>query len=328
MKKRTHYYKYIWPIGIIVIVLLFVSSIPSFHSENSVVTEKTDVVSSPSMNEEATEEIEAPVQEQTGGEEEPETETLSQEIQAAVASIVENARSLLIQPNLKIVAVGDSLTQGVGDESKNGGYVGILENMIKESHDDATFDIENHGKRGRRTDHLIKRLENDEEMNKAIAEADVILLTIGANDIMQIVRNHFDNLTYEVFANEIDDYEERLQTLFASIREKNNEAPLYLIGVFNPFHLYFDYIPELNQIIDDWNAVGQRVVKRDGNGEFIPIDDIFLGADETYFAEDNFHPNQQGYAFIGERVFQYVEPVITTDPPPSIEGEREENDDN
>lgn len=327
MKKRVKYVLF-FGITVSVLLILFMSGI-WMNKDTSLITEET-VPSSSSVSEHTEDEIEKVEEEEEEGEggAEREKESLSEEIQAVVASIVDSARSLFIKQNLNIVAVGDSLTQGVGDESENGGYVGILEKMMHEAHPVATFEITNHGKRGRRTDHLIKRLQQDEDLNEALREADVILLTIGANDIMQIVRNNFQNLTYDVFQAEIDDYEERLQTLFYEIRERNEEASLYLIGVFNPFHMYFDYIPELNQIVNDWNDIGRKVVARDENATFIPIDDIFLQADETFYADDNFHPNQQGYAYIGERVFEYVKPAITEDVPPATEGERVENNDN
>ena len=55
------------------------------------------------------------------------------------------------------MAIGDSLTEGVGDESENGGYVGILNNTFEDNNLNITVD--NFGKKGNRSDQLLKRLE-------------------------------------------------------------------------------------------------------------------------------------------------------------------------
>lgn len=44
------------------------------------------------------------------------------------------------------MAIGDSLTEGVGDESENGGYVGILNNTFEDNNLNITVD--NFGKKG------------------------------------------------------------------------------------------------------------------------------------------------------------------------------------
>ncbi|MFB4163230.1 SGNH/GDSL hydrolase family protein [Alteribacillus sp. JSM 102045] len=242
----------------------------------------------------------------------PEKSLTENDIQQAVAAMVKENRPLVINPDVKMVALGDSLTQGVGDSTGNGGYVGILEKTIGSSSISASsFSIENYGKRGNRTDQLIKRME-EPELSSSLEDADIILLTIGANDIMHIVRSNINNLTYEAFAAENDEYENRLDNVFDTIRSKNEDAPIYLIGLFNPFQMYFENIPELNQIIEDWNTIGEETAAEDENATFVPIDDLFQEADESYYAADNFHPNEQGYFQIAERVFQYIEPEIST----------------
>src|SRR5699024_5487232 len=67
------------------------------------------------------------------------------------------AMKRIFKNDIKITAIGDSLTQGVGDEEDNGGYVGILEDTINK--DNELVEIDNFGKRGNRTDQLIDRME-------------------------------------------------------------------------------------------------------------------------------------------------------------------------
>ncbi|SDH25583.1 Lysophospholipase L1 [Alteribacillus persepolensis] len=231
-------------------------------------------------------------------------------VQTAVAEMVQEHRSEHIDTSVNMVAIGDSLTQGVGDATNNEGYIGILERIISSSSvPPVNFTIENYGKRGNRTDQLVQRMQ-EPEISTSIKNADVILITIGANDIMHIFRSNLQNLTYDVFADASADYENRLEEVFETIRAKNEDASVYLVGLFNPFHLYFDHIPELNQIVKDWNEIGNDITAEDEQAAFIPLDDVFQSADESYFAEDNFHPSSKGYVEIAKRVFEYIKPEV------------------
>ncbi|SFL89122.1 GDSL-type esterase/lipase family protein [Salibacterium qingdaonense] len=232
-----------------------------------------------------------------------------QGIQDAVASVVNETRSLFISSDLHITAVGDSLTKGTGDSSGSGGYVGILKDSLEKSVPDASIRVQNYGKKGNRSDQILERL-NKPNISSSISESDIILLTVGANDIMKIVRSNVTDLTYEVFEKEKDPYEQRLTSIFEQIREENEDAAIYLLGLYNPFNMYFSDIPELDQIITDWNMIGRNVVNEQENAVFIPVRDIFQYAGPGYYSEDNFHPNQRGYASMADRVLDYIEPDL------------------
>ena len=88
-----------------------------------------------------------------------------------------------------VVGLGDSLTQGVGDELKVGGYFARLTTAMADWKGVKDVQADNLAKRGRRSDQLIKQLE-DPEIQAYIENADVILFTIGGNDIMKIVKRH------------------------------------------------------------------------------------------------------------------------------------------
>jgi len=229
--------------------------------------------------------------------------TITEEIKEKVREVLQGAIKLF-KKDLKIVSVGDSLTQGVGDETENGGYVGILNHTFEDNN--LKINIENYGKRGNRTDQLLKRLEN-EEISDSIKKADIVLLTIGANDIMKIVRNNFTNLNIQLFNQEKANYIERLRAIFDKINELNPEAQIYLIGFYNPFDRYLGDIVELEMIINDWNTAGQLVTDEYENATYIPIADLFRHSNVDLLADDYFHPNTSGYKLIAERVLDNLE---------------------
>jgi lysophospholipase L1-like esterase len=231
--------------------------------------------------------------------------TLTEDIGGKVREVVEGVIKLF-KKDLQVVAIGDSLTQGVGDETKNGGYVGILENTFEENNIDIT--IENYGKRGNRTDQLLKRLEK-EEIAESIQDADIVFITIGANDMMKIVKNSFTNLHVELFNEEKLEYLERLTAIFNKIKEINPDTKIYLIGFYNPFERYFGDIEELQMIVNDWNESSKSVTEEFENVNYIPTSDLFSDSDIELLSDDHFHPNTSGYKLMAKRILENMEEV-------------------
>ncbi|MCM3655522.1 SGNH/GDSL hydrolase family protein [Metabacillus litoralis] len=231
--------------------------------------------------------------------------TLTEDIEGKVREVVEGVIKLF-KKDLQVVAIGDSLTQGVGDETKNGGYVGILNNTFEENNID--INIENYGKRGNRTDQLLKRLEK-EEIAESIQHADIVFITIGANDIMKIVKNSFTNLHVELFNEEKIEYLERLTAIFHKINEINPDTKIYLVGFYNPFEGYFGDIEELQMIVNDWNESSKSVTEEFENVNYIPTSDLFSHSDIKLLSDDQFHPNTSGYKLMAKRILENMEEV-------------------
>jgi lysophospholipase L1-like esterase len=227
---------------------------------------------------------------------------ITEEIKERVREVLDDVL-IFFKKDIKIVSIGDSLTQGVGDETENGGYVGILDHTF--TNQNLNITIENYGKKGNRTDQLLKRLEK-KEIQSSIKDANIVLLTIGANDIMHVVKNNWTNLNMEPFEEERVKYEERLTSIFNKLIELNPEAEIYLIGFYNPFEKYFGDIEQLGMIMDDWNEAGMMVTEEFENVYYIPIFDLFRSPDENLLAEDHFHPNTKGYKLMAKRIFDYL----------------------
>lgn len=217
---------------------------------------------------------------------------------------VRQAVQRFFQRDLSVVSIGDSLTEGVGDDDMDGGYTGVLENSINENEQLVTID--NLGKRGNRTDQLIERLEEEVEVISGVKKADIILITIGANDIMKVFKDNFTNLKLEKFTSEQIRYEQRLNKILATIEKINPDASTYLIGFYNPFREYFPEIEELEYIVNSWNDIGLDVTTQFENTHYIPMKDIFEDSDVELFADDNFHPNHVGYELMAKRILNYL----------------------
>lgn len=227
---------------------------------------------------------------------------IKEDIKAKVREVVEIALDFF-KKDQKIVAIGDSLTEGIGDETKSGGYVGILNHTFEDNNLNIT--VENFGKKGNRTDQLLKRLEK-EDVASAIKEADIVLITIGANDIMNVLKSNFMNVTMEPFQEERVNYLERLKAIFNKINDLNPDTQIYLIGFYNPFERHFGEIKELGMIIDNWNDAGKTIAEEYNNVRYIPTKDLFSNTNMDLLAEDEFHPNTSGYKRMAQRVLEYL----------------------
>lgn len=210
---------------------------------------------------------------------------------------------LLTEDSLFIVGLGDSLTQGVGDPLHEG-YIGILkQQLITELR--RPVQLANYAKRGQRSEQLLKRLDR-KEVQADLAKADFIFLTIGANDMMKIFQNYIFQLDIPLFLEKSEDYRENLNKVFAEIRAHNVDAPIYMIGIFNPFFAYFSEIVEIEEVIEIWNGSSLIVASTFNNVHFIEIDTLFLTDEQSLLAKDNFHPNREGYAIIAEQLLLYI----------------------
>ncbi|PAF23390.1 hypothetical protein CHH49_02210 [Terribacillus saccharophilus] len=234
----------------------------------------------------------------------------SSDIKDAFQRLLKDTLGLFIKEDLHITAVGDSLTQGVGDETENGGYVGILQQTFEQTDD--RVKIDNFGKRGNRTDQLLKRLD-DPVISASIENADVVLITIGANDIMKVTKDHFTELDYDDYSAAMPSYEERMKEIFDKINTLNPDAEVYLIGFYNPFEEYFPQIEDqLGTIISDYNDIGKQVAE-ENDQHYIETADLFQNETANLLSEDFFHPNEIGYGKVAERVLESIKPVIQED---------------
>ncbi len=203
------------------------------------------------------------------------------------------------EADIKMVGLGDSLTKGSGD-STGKGYIGRLSTNIEQD-TGSSVSVQNYAVHGRRTPKLYKILFED-DVEKSVSEADVILMSIGGNDLMKVVKEHFLDLQMADFQREQSDYVDRLDKIMKRIRSLNSDAPIIFIGLYNPLLESFQSITEIDQIVQRWNGINQSTVEKDENTTFVPVYELFNSVDENLFFEDQFHPNDDGYELMARQI--------------------------
>ncbi|WP_051348682.1 GSCFA domain-containing protein [Peribacillus kribbensis] len=206
---------------------------------------------------------------------------------------------------LHIIAAGDSLTRGVGSTSKEGGYIPYVKERIEA--DSIHTEIVNHGITGSRSDQLLQQI-SQQSFRHELRSADVVILTIGGNDIMKILKKNLSNLKLQMFERERKEYVFRLSQILSKIRAANIHADIYVLGIYNPFMKWSGSVKELDMIVEEWNEATRSGVREFEKSYYIPINDIFMKntGEELLYQNDHFHPNDKGYKYIGERVYQSI----------------------
>ncbi|UTT41630.1 GDSL-type esterase/lipase family protein [Exiguobacterium aurantiacum] len=195
------------------------------------------------------------------------------------------------------VALGDSLTRGVGSTS-GAGYVQPVGAALEE--DDIR--TQNLAISGARTEDLLAQLEQP-EVRRTIENARYITLTIGGNDLFNRGEN-VDNFESVDIEQVVTDAKTNLNVIFEQVRGLNDTAQIVYIALYNPFQEN-DNGEAFNQLILDWNASAATF----GNAQRIDVIDPFAYVSDVSrdLATDQFHPSDRTYEKLAEDVLFILE---------------------
>lgn len=222
--------------------------------------------------------------------------------------------SLQVKKEIRIIALGDSLSKGTGDETGEG-YVNRVKMKLIAQLKKPVF-VENYAVNGWRADNLLNYL-NQPNVPNLLVQADVILLTIGGNDLNQAaanpinstpsnVKQEFSEINYDSVRQSLAIAEEKLKLILTKIAEINPKAKIIYISLYQPY-LNADPKREGAAIVQDWNRKAESVVNLFPNMAVIPTFDLFQFQLEKYLFVDDFHPNGAGYERIADRVVQALQ---------------------
>ena len=206
-----------------------------------------------------------------------------------------------------ITALGDSLTKGAGDETGQG-YVKLAMELLRQQTDRPVRLVNNLAVNGMRADQLAERLKTDRGYRLAVSQANVVLLTIGGNDLFGFAQTGeraggASSIDPEQAGALMGEGLERLDAVLGEIAAINPEAMLVYVGLYNPFY----DVPELRDgslQVQRWNDAAHARLHKLPNAVLVPTEDLFRESILRYLASDHYHPNQEGYRRIAERVVQ------------------------
>lgn len=202
------------------------------------------------------------------------------------------------QEAVQVIALGDSLTRGTGDVSGKG-YVGLVTDRLKENVAPQEIIVSNLGIKGLTSEKLLEQLEQH-TITRQLREADIILMTIGGNDLFQQGETLF-HLNLAEIEQLKEEYLANLQQIFTKIRNINPETTIFILGLYNPF-IELEDSETTNAVVRGWNHATETLTGQFEKIVFVPTFDLFQLSVQDYLYSDHFHPNQAGYKLIAERL--------------------------
>lgn len=226
----------------------------------------------------------------TGAEEEP-SETLLPE---------PPAQEMKDKTGYQLVLIGDSLATGIGDEigQSLGERITALMEADAQAKEWEAVDL---SEPGSKSGDWVIRLE-EEAMRGALRAADLIVISIGGNDLKGIVQADALGGLVE-YEETLSQYLSDLDQIMNDLKGVNPTATVVVLGLYNP---YGESIGETRvQLLLEWNYETQVQVAG-SNWVFVPLYDLFQFNREDYLFLDQFHPNEEGYEAIARRIFEVV----------------------
>lgn len=188
------------------------------------------------------------------------------------------------------VVIGDSVAHGAGDERGRG----IARDLDDELHARGirAANTRNLGINGARTGDVLRLLDTTSARD-AVATADLVIVSIGGNDLYGDSFARFFTMLWPEHA--MERTLDRITIVVASIRRANPTARIALLGLYDPYRK-----ASLDRAVNRWDA---RLIDRfagAANVDVIRIEDLFHV--NRLSPIDHFHPSGDGYLRIARRI--------------------------
>jgi lysophospholipase L1-like esterase len=202
-----------------------------------------------------------------------------------------------------LLVLGDSLARGTGDETGRG-FAADVEDAMKKH---GPTEIANLSVNGAESAEL-RQLCASANVRSLAASADVILVSIGGNDLSHAVPRGPEPgvRTIEDVSTARARYAENLRAIGKDLEAANPAARILVLELYDPFGSASGPGGRLGaSVILQWNKVIEETALAFPNTAAVPTFDLFEGRPDR-LAGDRFHPNRNGYASIASRMVQVL----------------------
>ncbi len=194
--------------------------------------------------------------------------------------------------SIRLIAVGDSIIAGVGARDLARALVGQTAHYLSE-HMDSRVDWWANGQVGATAADMLLQVDELPEI-----PADVILLSVGVNDVTGLTR--------------LSTWRERLQVLINNLRSKYPNALLVMAGL--PPLQSFPLLPAplrnlLGMRASELDSIAIDIVSDIQRAVHLPVR---FPESEGRFADDGYHPSEAGYREFGEQLSRHMSAHLAT----------------
>jgi lysophospholipase L1-like esterase len=211
----------------------------------------------------------------------------------------ETAPTLAAHGEVRIVALGDSITAGSGD-GRAGGYPARLAELLRARGRQAV--VVNLAVPGAETTDVLRRIDSDARARGEIARADLLVVSASGNDLSHALRAPPDRPIVAVEA-ALGPASANLAALARGLRTLQPTAPIRFIGLYNPFDVMPVEEADARATLAQWNDAMERAAAAVHGVLVVPVADLFYEHPDR-LARDHFHPGPTGHELIAARVLE------------------------
>ncbi|MGG8362964.1 SGNH/GDSL hydrolase family protein [Bacillus cereus] len=192
----------------------------------------------------------------------------------------------------RFVAIGDSFTEGIGDEVEGIALKSWVDHFVQLCENDIEY--ANFAKRGLVTEEI--RLQ---QLEKALTfNPDLVSLIAGANDVLKGRWNH-------------DAYKNDMEFMIDTLSKAGADI---IIANLPDFTVRLPFAAEKKQVIKEQLLEANEVIhslSREYKLHHVDFWNHHLVNDNTFWSKDLIHPNSKGYVKVAELIFSSL-PVQKT----------------
>lgn len=197
-----------------------------------------------------------------------------------------------IQMWKRFVAIGDSVTEGIGDEVEGIALKSWVNHFVQLCENDIEY--ANFAKRG-----LVTKEIQSQQLEKALTfNPDLVSLIAGANDVLKGRWNH-------------DAYKNDMEFMIDTLSKAGADI---IIANLPDFTVRLPFASEKKQVIKEQLLEANEVIhslSREYKLHHVDFWNHHLVNDNTLWSKDLIHPNSKGYVKVAELIFSSL-PVQKT----------------
>lgn len=204
-----------------------------------------------------------------------------------------------MKKDFNILVIGDSIGFGIGDTNNRG--IGLRYKELIKDNNSKKIIVTNISVPGHESKDLALLIKDKENISK-ISSADLIIISIGGNDLNRT--EYKDNSSLELnYTKTLETYKNNLVSVLNKIRSVNLNAQIAMIGLYNP-SMKENLIE--TRLILNWNYQTRLILNEYNKAFYIASYEKFQNHLEEYLSEDMFHPSSKGYEVITKELYEII----------------------
>ena len=224
---------------------------------------------------------------------------------------------LTLDKKIYYLSLGDSLAAGqTPDETISYSYGDYVSEYLKDR-EKLEFYTKKFAKSGYRSIDVLNDLNNNKRIKEngkeitiknALIKADIVTLSVGANDLFYKLNStrNIDDMELSEMYSYVDDVMVDIDKLLYELRKSCKEQ-IMVLGFYNPFTSFSKTLANtLEPIVEYGNSKMQAlVVKYDMT--YVDIHDAFLANDNYLPTKFEIHPTKDGYYAISKKIIELID---------------------